>query len=66
MSLNSVCDDHGHDRGLPDIELRAHALAGGWTRRKPRVSQVGKPGLGQRVLRSLIVRKAIPWHQPGW
>lgn len=27
MTLNSVCDTHDHTPGLPDRELRAHALA---------------------------------------
>ena len=27
MTLNSICDVHGHDPGLPDRELRAHVLA---------------------------------------
>ena len=27
MTLNPVCDGHGHDPGLPDEPLRAHALA---------------------------------------
>ena len=26
-TLNSVCDTHGHDPGLPDERLRAHVLA---------------------------------------
>lgn len=27
MTLNIVCDRHGHDPGLPDSDLRAHVLA---------------------------------------
>ena len=27
MALNSVCDQHGHEPGLPDEPLRAHVLA---------------------------------------
>lgn len=26
-TLNSVCDKHGHDPGLPDEPMRAHVLA---------------------------------------
>jgi hypothetical protein len=27
MILNTVCDTHAHDPGLPDRDLRRHALA---------------------------------------
>ena len=27
MTLNSVCDHHGHDPGLPEPDMRAHVLA---------------------------------------
>ncbi len=27
MKLNTICDEHGHESGLPDEPLRAHVLA---------------------------------------